>query len=235
MKPRPLQNQKLLRTLGLIFALLLVCGLLSIFRPMLSSGDFARYLTRQSMLKEFESNRKDQLSKLEAAKRTWDNQAFQNYNLAIEVSTRNLNYDALKGPVSYTCHLEIEVRQKAYATMTQNTCGENAYVLPTNGYYPEQPVFDLIGPVKTPSTIETMFKLIEYEINTRRYERTNNGFECDGYYSYSIEYDSIHGSPQQLMVAYHRPKALGPYFCTMVASLGLMIYPEYNLSITPLP
>ena len=234
MKLGPFQK-KPFRVIALISILLLVCGLLNIVLPVLGPSEFARYLTRQSILWKFESNRKKLLSKLDEAKSTWGNQVFQNYKLAIEVSIRKLNYDALKGPISHPCHLEIEVREKAQATMTQNTCGENAYVLPTNGYYPGQPVFDLIGPVKTPSTIDMMFKLIEDEINTRRYEHTNNGFECDGYYSYSIEYDSVFGSPQQLLVAYHRPIALGPYFCTMVGSLSLMIYPEYNISVTPLP
>ena len=60
-----------------------------------------------------------------------------------------------------------------------------------------------------------------------------NGIECDGYKAYVIEYDAKLGYPRSVRAEHYASILGGAMTCTLLGSIES--YPEYTISVTPLP
>jgi hypothetical protein len=151
----------------------------------------------------------------------WALANLSNYRMHIEVNISDI-----------PCFIDVEVRGKINATVITNTCGDKGYVMPP-GFPIQTATFNLFDHVKIPPTVDNLFLASSILNITEPNQYAPNGRECDGYYSYSIDYDPILGYPRSIEVVHHDPPPSPNRFCSLVGTI--LIYPTYTISIKPLP
>ena len=209
-----------------ILILSLLCGALVFFS--VNDGHFIPQLVTQY---KFQVHQKEQLANLVKAKDNWKNKDIENYHLHIEVTTQILFYNAMDGPISPTCFIDIDVQNKDTILILKNTCDATGYLLPKEKTWTGGEDFNLFAHGKT---VNGFFTSIEKNLS-KPLSSCPNGCDCDGYYVYSIDYDATLGYPNSVQVSYHKPEKHAPaIFCNMLGVPGI-VFPNYNVSVTPMP
>jgi hypothetical protein len=203
---------KLKNFFSLLIGIVIVVIILTAPNSCIALSFLVMPLSRTITINQRDFHSRNERDKLASAKTQWEAQNLTEYRIHIDVTT---------------CAMDILVRDKTQATISQNTClktNRGSYL--PESIYPDYSVFNL-----APGTIDEIFNSLKNAITVK--SSAPNGIECDGYYTYEIEYDDQLGYPRSVRASHHAPFMGGFFFCTLAGAIES--YPEYTISVMPLP